>query len=243
MSSFQPLVARLFRCQLIFDFIIIEEAFYRLRIHDLFTECLQLWMRIRRDTEIGAIRPIVFYTIGYLKIQMVDRCSIPHLQGKITLIRAGFADEVALPANRRGRKKKLLQVTPRGNEYLKSIGITDSRKGRGGIKHLFYQQKIKEWYESHGYTAEIEARIADDSFDVLAIARDGKRVGIEVACSSQYEEINARKALKTGVECVLFVCETKELLEKLRKKIEPLTRNGYRTKYGYKMVNDYMENE
>ena len=64
-------------------------------------------------------------------------------KSKTELVRAGLASEVELPSNRRGRRKKLLQVTPRGNDYLRVLGVRVETKGRGGVKHLYYQKEIK----------------------------------------------------------------------------------------------------
>jgi hypothetical protein len=160
---------------------------------------------------------------------------------KKELMRGGLADESPLPTNRRGPRKKLLQVTPKGREYLGRLGITQGRKGRGGVRHVYYQKKIKDWYEIHGWTAEVEAKVGDTSFDVLVVGKDGNRIGIEIALSEQYEVVNARKALESGVERVLFVCETEELMVRLREKIWRATRNWPGERPGFKLVSDYLE--
>jgi len=82
--------------------------------------------------------------------------------------------------------------------------------------------------------------VGDTYFDVLAIARDGKKIGIEIACSAQYEEVNATKALKTDVDVVLFVCETEKLMEFLQKKINAIAFSENTMRYGFKLVNDYI---
>ncbi len=112
---------------------------------------------------------------------------------KEELKREGLVYEVKLLKKGRGRDKVLLQVTPKGTEYLKRLGITLKRKGRGGVKHLYFQKMLKEWYELRGYTVEIEATVGDTCLDVLVIMKDGDRLGIEIALSEQYEDVNARK--------------------------------------------------
>ena len=165
-------------------------------------------------------------------------------KSKLELVRAGFADEVELPANRRDRRKKLLQTTPRGNEYPQSLGVRVEAKGRGGVNHLYYQKKIKERYESHGYTAEIEATIGKKSFNLLAIARNGRGIGVEIVRSMQNEGLTAEKASTSGVGCVLFVCETKVILERLRQMLGAIgSWPDGAAKHGLKLVSDYLGDE
>ena len=162
-------------------------------------------------------------------------------KSRVELIRAGFAGEVELPSKRRGRRKKLLQVTPRGNEYLRALGVYVASKGRGGVKHLYYQKEIKEWYESRGFTAEIEARVGETTFDVLAIRDDGDRVGVEIALSSPYERTNAEKAVMSRVETVIFVCETDEMRQKLTDMLGDIgDRCDKAPRFSVKLVDEYL---
>lgn len=199
---------------------------------------------ISRDMEDMLIKakrkPYLTMTELYKELSLSGYKGFKYKQG---LIREGLAFEVILPTNRRGRKKKLLQVTPKGNQYLKDLGITVVKKGRGGVKHLYYQRKLKDWYEAHDYTVEVEATIGNTSFDVLVIGKDGSRIGLEIALSEQYEKINAEKALKVGIERLIFVCETKALMERLRRSIGAMAENLPGVKPGFKLVNDYIKKE
>lgn len=162
------------------------------------------------------------------------------LRCKGELIRAGLADEVQLPTNRRGRRKKLLQIMPKGTIYLRAIGITQGPKGRGGVKHLYYQKVLKGWYEAHGYTAEIEATVGDTCLDVLVIRRNGTRLGIEIALSENYEVVNALKALGAGIERLLFVCENETIKERLRQRISAAIGDQAKLRPGFKLISDYL---
>jgi hypothetical protein len=71
----------------------------------------------------------------------------------------------------------------------------------------------------------------------------GTSCATEGALSEQYEQINARKGLKTGVERLLFVCETKEPMEKLRQRIGAMAGARAKAKLGFKLVSDYLEDE
>ena len=160
-------------------------------------------------------------------------------KSKKALLRAGFAREVEVPTNRRGRRKKLLEVAPKGNEYLKSLGVDVKAKGRGGAVHRFFQEMVKEWYEGHGRSVEIEATVGDTAFDVLAIDENGKRTGIEIACSAQYEDVNLKKALASGVEDVVFVCETKDIRDRLRNMLGALGSRSDGPRVKLKLVSEY----
>ena len=162
------------------------------------------------------------------------------LKCKQELIRSGSAHEVQLPTNRRGRRKTLLQVTPRGTEYLKSLGVVEVTKGRGGVRHLYYQRELLGWYKSRGYTTEIEATIGGTCLDLLVILKDGSRLGIELALSEQYEDVHALKALGAGIERLLFVCESKTVMEKVQRKVEAAMQNQNGLKPGFKLISDYL---
>jgi len=162
---------------------------------------------------------------------------------KAELKREGLAREVKLPKNRRGRSKVLLQITPKGTEYLKRLGIAMKRKGRGGVKHLHYQKLLKEWYGLRGYTVEVEATVGDTCLDVLVIMKDGDRLGIEIALSEQYEEVNARKAMRAGIERLLFVCENETVMERIRRKVDSTIQDQTKSSIGYKLVSDFFGND
>ena len=166
-------------------------------------------------------------------------------KSKEQLLRLGLACEVKLATNRRGRQKVLLQVTPRGLAYLNQLGVaTGSRQhGRGGVRHRYYQNEVKQWYEKHGYVAEVEARVGNTSLDVLAICGDGTRIGIEIALSEQYEVVNALKAMGCGIERLLFVTESRAMIERLQHRIEAKLDAKHQGKVGYKVVEDYLNNE
>jgi len=131
--------------------------------------------RISRNSEdmlIKAWRKVLsiknLYDEVGLSSYMGDKC-------KKELRNEGFVDEVEVPVNRRGRRRKFLQILPRGRQYLKEdLGLANERKGRGGVSHLYYQEKIRNCYLMNGYIADVEARIGDTSFDVLAIGKDGR---------------------------------------------------------------------
>jgi DNA-binding MarR family transcriptional regulator len=162
---------------------------------------------------------------------------------KEELIRAGLVYEVELPTNRRGRRKKLLQVTPKGTGYLRRLGITEIRKGRGGVKHLYYQKALKDFYEEHGYVVEVEATVGDTCLDLLVIRKDGERLGIEIATSTQYEEVNMRKAMEVGLEHFMLVCETEQLMKSLQKRLASLVNSWPGNRPGFKLIKDYLKDD
>lgn len=137
----------------------------------------------------------------------------------------------------------MLQIMPKGTAYLKAIGITQGPRGRGGVKHIYYQKNLKEWYEVHGYTAEVEATIGTTCLDLLIILNDATRLGIEIALSEQYEEINAVNALGAGIERLLFVCESETVIERIRRKVDSTIQGQTRSRIGFKLLSDYFGND
>jgi len=161
---------------------------------------------------------------------------------KLELIRLSFVTEVKLPANRRGRRKTLLQILPKGRAYLDHLGVAPGSKthGKGNVKHIFYQQALKDWYETHGYTIEIEARLGQVTLDLLAIKIE-RRIGIQITLTTErIEAENAAKVLEGGLEHLLFIVETKSEMDNLRSRIESVIQDdNQRAKIGYKLVGDY----
>lgn len=198
-------------------------------------------IRISRDAEDMLVKakrkPHLTMTALYKEVGL---SGYKGLKCKRELIRMGLADEVELPTNRRGRRKKLLQIMPKGTEYLKGLGITQGARGRGGVKHIYYQRMLRDWYQAHGYTAEIESTIGGTCLDVLVIRKDGTRLGIEIALSENYEAINALKALGAGIERLLFICESETVMQRLQKRIDSAMQNKTKLRPGFKMISDYL---
>jgi len=202
-------------------------------------------LRPSRDTEDMLIRvmkkPYLNLTKLYTELGMsgytAGKC-------KKELIRLGLVAEVKLPANRRGRRKSLLQILPRGKAYLDHLGITSGPKcrGRGGVRHLHYQKKIKDFYEARNFTVEVESPLGNVTLDLLVIDRDGSRLGLQIVLTTERTEAeNAAKALGAGIEKLLFVVETKSMMDNLRSRIEATIQDdNQRAKIGYKLVSDYL---
>jgi len=159
---------------------------------------------------------------------------------KQELLRSGLVDEVEIPTNKRGRRMKLLQVTPKGSEYLKALGVESGGKGRGGAKHVYYQQKLKDWYQARGCRVEIEASVGGTCLDVLVVRKDGSRLGIEIAMSEQYEVVNASKAMKAGIEDLLFLCESKSVVNRLTETIRDSMPNQIGSAVRVELVSNYL---
>ncbi len=111
------------------------------------------------------------------------------------------------------------------------------------MKHLYYQRALKKFYEVCGYTVEVEETVGGTCLDVLVIMKDGERLGIEIALSGQYEKTNAQKAMRAGLERFMFVCETKELMDKLQGRLGSLIGNWPGNKPGFKLVSDFLGND
>ena len=198
--------------------------------------------KISRDAEDMLIKvwnkPKLIMTALYKELDLSGYKGVKY---KTELVRSGLVNELVIPTKKRGRKMKLLQINPKGRDYLRSLEIKREAKGRGGAKHLYYQNVIKDWYEARGFKAEIEASICGTCLYVLVIKSDGTRLGIEVAVSEQYEEINALKAIEAGIEVLIFVCENETVMKRIRHRIANAIPKQFRSKPEFKLVSDYLQ--
>jgi DNA-binding MarR family transcriptional regulator len=83
-------------------------------------------------------------------------------------------------------KRKLLQLTEKGREYAEnSLDLDTEQRGRGGIIHRYWQDRIKDVFEAAGWTDEIER------FDADIYASMGNReLVVEVAMGNNPREVD-----------------------------------------------------
>ena len=124
------------------------------------------------------------------------------------------------------------------------LGVTSGPKyrGRGGVRHLHYQKELKDFYESRNFTVEVESHLGNVTLDLFVIDSDGSRLGLQIMLTTERTEAeNAAKALGAGIEKLLFVVETKSMMDNLRSRIEATIQDdNQRMKIGYKLVGDYL---
>jgi DNA-binding PadR family transcriptional regulator len=115
-----------------------------------------------------------------------------------------------------GDKRKLLQLTEKGRDYVEdSLDLNTKHEGRGGIIHRYWQHRIKEAFEEQGWAAELEV------FDADVYANTGeKEIVVEVAMGDNKREIqHVKQHLETGFDKVWVAARNQEVLEGLKQRI------------------------
>lgn len=111
---------------------------------------------------------------------------------------------------------KLLELTDRGRKFLESQGVELQRKGRGGVRHRYWQHEIRQFLEDAGWTGKVEL------FDVDVYGNDGKReLAVEVALSSGDRELeHLQHHSEKDFAVSVVACGSKDILRKLKQKAE-----------------------
>ena len=129
-----------------------------------------------------------------------------------------YVKEEEVKAGGQGGRPKLLEPTKKGNSHLLLNGEEPSGKnGKGSLKHRYWQQKIKEYFEEWECKAEIELFIGKKSVDVAVFCPNKKTIAVEIAMSPYYELENVKKDIKFGFDRIVVACrdaQTKNLVEK-----------------------------
>lgn len=118
---------------------------------------------------------------------------------KDELLKLGVVQEVEVQTGTRGRNPKLLELTPEGRTVLANRGYDVEGEAKGGARHRWWQQRVKEHFEDAGYDVTIEYAVGSQHIDVYAETA-GESVAVEVALSAEHEVENVRKCLQAGVD-------------------------------------------
>lgn len=113
-------------------------------------------------------------------------------------------------------QRDLYQITENGREQLQQQGIDCKIKGRGGIKHQFWQHTLKQKIEDAGYAAKIEELDAD------IYANTGEhQFAVEIALSQSDREIDhVEKHLENDFDHVTTACQSKKIQRQLQQKLD-----------------------
>ena len=139
-------------------------------------------------------------------------------KAKNELKQKGYVIEEEIKAGGQGGRPKILEATEKGNGHLLLNGHEPNGKnGKGGLKHRYWQKKIKEYFEEWGCKAQVELFIGKKSVDVAVFCPNKKTIAVEIAMSPYYEIENIKKDLKFGFDEIIVACrdcKTKKLIEK-----------------------------
>ncbi len=139
-------------------------------------------------------------------------------KAKNELKNKGYVKEEEVKAGGKGGRPKLLEPTEKGTSHLLLNGEEPiGKNGKGSLKHRYWQQKVKEYFEEWGCKADIELFIGKKSVDVAVFCPNKKTIAIEIAMSPYYELENIKKDVRLGFDQIIIACrnpQTKTLVEK-----------------------------
>lgn len=113
-------------------------------------------------------------------------------------------------------KRKLLQVTKKGRNYVKNQVHMDWKPidGRGGIVHQFWQHHIRNTYEEKGWQSELEDRDAD-----VSLANGTTEYAVEVAMKDRPREVKHVRKHLVEFDYILIAARNNDVRDGLRKRL------------------------
>ena len=95
--------------------------------------------------------------------------------------------------------------------------------GRGGRQHKLLQQLVRGWAEENGFKATVEQEVLGGAGRVdVALTKDGRTIGVEVAVSSKTEQISAsvNKYLAAGFGSVVVISTDEGMRRRLETSLD-----------------------
>lgn len=158
---------------------------------------------------------------------------------KRELLTKGFVRKVSVCTGRPGAPRILLEFTKRAVDYMNLIGEKITRKGRGGIKHQYWQNAVKEFWRNRGLEVMVEPNIEGANTDVLVIHKSGKRTAIEIALSIENQIRNIERDLEYFDE-IIVATETRSLMMKIKDEASKCFEKEELQKVKFKILGDYL---
>jgi hypothetical protein len=132
-----------------------------------------------------------------------------------TLLTRRLIREIKVTTGKKGGQPVLLELTEVGRNLLKDAGMSIRHECKGGVKHIYWQKQIKEFFQSKGFAVELEGRGKDCNVDVLVVSSNGRRIAVEVATSPEYELTNIQKCIRSDFERIIVASENLKIQEKI----------------------------
>ncbi|MFU1780221.1 ATP-binding protein [Haloarcula japonica] len=176
------------------------------------TESVQIALSEEADDLLEHIaeNPLQFVTDRY------DSLSLSYYKGneaKKELLEEDLVSEESVGTGQ--SKGTMFGLTEKGRAYLQEEDVEVQWKGRGGIRHLYWQDQIRDLLEEHGWTAFIEKLDAD----VYGID-GGDEIAVEVAMGVNDRELDhVEDHLDTGWKTVV-AARNQSVKKGLQRKLE-----------------------
>ncbi len=141
------------------------------------------------------------------------------LKTKEKLVSKGFLKEVDINLGRKYGRRKYLEITEEGYQYLSRLGIQKVGP-KESFEHKLWKNYIADYYKKRGYNYKVEYPVGDNFIDV--VVSNGERVAIEFFMDHRTTKDNLNKFIKNGdnFSRILFVARNKEVKERIEKILE-----------------------
>lgn len=150
----------------------------------------------------------------------------------------GYARKARIHTGKPGHPLVLMDFTDKGEAHLDSMGVRIQRKGKGGLRHQFWQEKTREHWKRGDNHVVVEPKIEGANCDVLVIQRDGKRMAIEIALSHKNQVKNIMRDLEYFDE-VIVATETKSLLMRIESEAKKNIGNENMKRVKFEILGDF----
>lgn len=113
---------------------------------------------------------------------------------------------------------KLFEITDAGEEILEDLEVEVERKGRGGVVHRYWQQRVSDRLEEQDLNPFLEK----DHADVL-VKVDSQEIAVEIAMGRNQREIeHLSDRLDQGFDRVVTLCRDKGVQGFIQENIEDI---------------------
>jgi len=156
---------------------------------------------------------------------------------KDSLIRKGLIESKDMSTGT-GRIK-LLVLTEKGQTVLKSKGNPNIGSRKGGLEHVYWINRIEEFFKKRDYMVSREKAIGKGRTVDLVLEMKNQRTAVELETGKSEAVYNIRKCLEAGFDKVLCVCLDEETKEKIESDIRKL--NMQEEKINIILTNDLLK--
>ncbi len=153
------------------------------------------------------------------RVQMLGLASSSSTNDKYfkELLARGFMLRVPIGLGKGQSTKVLYEITDKGREFARMDKFVIP--GKGSLEHKFWQHKIKDFYESLDYKAEIEKRYGFKNVDV-GVEMNGEKIAVEVDLTPKNLMENIQKDFIAGCDKVIVVARTKRSINAYQKTVQ-----------------------
>ena len=144
------------------------------------------------------------------------------------LERLNLIGSIAINPGGRGKRFKLLDLTKAGRDLLASYDIKPrAGSGRGGLEHRWWVNHIYEWLTPRVERCTVESEDLGARVDIDVVAKDGRRIAVEVEIGQGHENENLEKDAAAGYNVVVSLQKARPTRSRPRR---PLAREGQRAR-------------